>query len=147
MAPAVQATRALARLSRMLERSSGELNLSHYRVLSAIAAGDQRASRVAERLAIGRPAISSAVEALCARGLVARAVVADDQRAAVLTVTAQGRQVLARAEGEMSARVATLCARTPNAAQVMESLQWLATALDDVMAERVAAARAERGAP
>ena len=143
--PSVQATRALARLSRMLERSSDELNLAHYRVLSAVAAGDERASRVAARLAIGRPAISSAVEALCARGLIARAVVADDQRAAVLTVTAQGRRVLTRVEGEMSARVSMLCARTPDAAQVIQSLQWLAAALDDVMTERIAAARAERG--
>src|SRR5579875_3572176 len=59
-----EAVRALARASSVLERSSSELNLAHYRVLSAIASGQERASHVAARLALGRPAVSAAVESL-----------------------------------------------------------------------------------
>ena len=79
--------RGLARAARILERVSGELSLAHYRVLSAIAGGDERASRVAERLALGKPAVSAAVESLSQRGLIARSEVAGDQRAAALRLT------------------------------------------------------------
>jgi DNA-binding MarR family transcriptional regulator len=51
---------------------SSELNMVHYRVLSAIASGEDRASRVAERLELGRPAISAAVDALCRAGYLVR---------------------------------------------------------------------------
>ena len=75
--------RALARASRLLERATDELSLGHYRVLAAVAAGEERASRVASRLALGKPTVSATVESLCERGLVARARVAGDQRVVV----------------------------------------------------------------
>lgn len=131
-----QAIRALARMSRVLERSSPELNLAHYRVLSAVASGDQRASRVASRLALGRPTVSAAVDALCKRGLIQRAGVKDDQRAASLSLTRDGEAVLSRVEAEMVRRLDLLCARTPNGAQVMQSLAWLGPAIDEAVAER-----------
>ena len=58
----------LSRLARILERASGELSLSHYRVLAMVSAGDGRASRLAGRLALGKPAISAAVESLVSLG-------------------------------------------------------------------------------
>jgi DNA-binding MarR family transcriptional regulator len=131
-----RAVRALARASRVLERSTTELNLPHYRVLSAIASGDERASRVADRLALGRPTVSAAVESLCQRGLVLRGDVDGDQRAAALSLTAEGEVVLDRVEAGMIARIGDLAARTPDPARVLESLAWLGTAIDEVMAEK-----------
>jgi DNA-binding MarR family transcriptional regulator len=128
---AAQAVRALARASRVLERASGELSLAHYRVLSAVAAGDERASRVAARLALGRPTISAAVDALGQRGLLIRVGAPADGRAATLSLTHEGRQVLARVEAEMVERLETLCARTPDRERVLESLTWLASAMDE----------------
>ncbi|QRP43416.1 MarR family winged helix-turn-helix transcriptional regulator [Amycolatopsis sp. FDAARGOS 1241] len=135
---ALGAVRALARASRLLERSSGELNLAHYRVLSAIASGDERASRVARRLALGRPAISAAVDALTRRGLVVRGGVDADHRATALSLTPEGERLLAATEGEMIARITALVARTPDPERVLEALSWLDTAIDEVMAERMA---------
>src|ERR1700685_3261276 len=86
----VEAVRALSRASRLLERASGELSLAHYRVLSAIASGDERASRIAARLALGKPTVSAAVSALCRRELLTRSDVAADQRAAALELTEAG---------------------------------------------------------
>jgi DNA-binding MarR family transcriptional regulator len=143
-AMAVQATRALARVSRMLERSSPELNLAHYRVLSAIASGDARASRVAERLALGKPTVSAAVDALCRRGMLARGDVDGDQRAAALSLTDEGEAVLGRVEAEMAARITDLSQRTPDAARLLESLSWLGAAIDEVVAERHAGRRETR---
>ena len=140
----VDAVRALARASRMLERASSELSLAHYRVLSAVASGDERASRLARRLAVGKPAISAAVDALCARGLLERLGVAGDQRAAALRLTSAGEQTLARVETEMVRRVDDLCARTPDGALVLATLSWLGDAIDEARAEREASGAEER---
>jgi DNA-binding MarR family transcriptional regulator len=134
----VQAIRALARLARLLERSSADLNLAHYRVLSAVADGEERASRVADRLALGKPTVSAAVESLRRRGLLSREDAADDGRAATLTLTAAGEGALAAVEREMLARLEDLVDRTPDGTRVLESLGRLGAALDEVAAERAA---------
>jgi DNA-binding MarR family transcriptional regulator len=142
---AVEAVRALARVSRVLERASGELNLAHYRVLAAISSGDQRASRVAIRLALGKPAVSSAVDTLVQRGLVMRTGVTTDQRAAALSLTAAGEATLAAAETHMVERITALCARSPDAARVLESLAWLGAALDEAGQDRLTRDRTPPG--
>jgi DNA-binding MarR family transcriptional regulator len=134
----VQAVRALARLARALERSSGDLNLAHYRVLAAVADGDERASRVAERLALGKPTISAAVESLCKRGLLAREDAADDRRATRLSLTPAGEAALAEVEESMVARIDEFLSRSPEADEIVESLSRLGSALDEVAAERLA---------
>lgn len=134
----LQAVRALARATRVLERASGELSLAHYRVLSAIASGDERASRVANRLAIGKPTVSAAVDALVQRGLLVRSGVDGDQRVAALHLTSEGAALLSRVEAEMIRRIDDLCARTPDGDQLMESLVWLGSAIDDMQAQRAA---------
>ncbi len=132
----VRAVRALARVSRVLERAGADLSLAHYRVLSAVEAGDQRASRLAARLALGKPTISAAVDALCRRGLLLRTEVAEDQRAVSLSLTPQGRDLLDQVETAMVARVAELCAHTPDAARVLDALGWLGDALEETHAQR-----------
>jgi DNA-binding MarR family transcriptional regulator len=141
-----QVIRALARMARLLERSSGDLNLAHYRVLAAVADGDERASRVADRLALGKPTVSAAVESLTRRGLLSRADAEDDRRAATLTLTPAGKAVLAAAEAGMLERLDDLCARTPDPDAVLDSLARLGEALDEVAAERLAARKAAKRA-
>jgi DNA-binding MarR family transcriptional regulator len=136
--PMIDAVRALARASRVLERASGELSLPHYRVLSAIASGEERASRIAARLTLGKPTVSASVEALVKRGLLERSGSPGDQRVAILHITAAGQQTLDLVEAQMAARVAELVALTPDSDQLLESLGWLGTALEDVATERAA---------
>ncbi len=132
----VEAVGALVRASRLLERASDELNLAHYRVLSAVASGEERASRVAERLALGKPTVSAAVDALCQRGLLARSKGSGDQRVDLLQLTAAGAATLRRAEDAMIERLTDLCGRTPDGEQVLRSLGWLGAAIDEARAER-----------
>ena len=134
----VKAIRALARVARLLERSSGDLNLAHYRVLSAIAEGSERASRVADRLTLGKPTVSAAVESLTKRGLIVREDVAEDRRATTLALTPAGEEALAAVDREMLGYLDDLLGRTENPAQVLDSLGQLGTALDEVAAERAA---------
>jgi len=124
------AVRALARASRLLERGCGELSLSHYRVLSAVAAGDERASRLAQRLALGKPTISAAVESLAVRGYVHRRAVDEDQRAVALSVTDEGLRALAQAETAMTHRLAALLACADRPERVVSALGELEAALD-----------------
>jgi len=138
-ADALEAVRTLARASRLIERASDELSLAHYRVLSAIGSGDERASRMATRLAVGKPAMSAAVDALCRRGLVERLEVRGDQRAVALHLTAAGAALLDRVETEIVRRFETLWARTGNADHVVDALVALGQAMDDAFADRSAA--------
>lgn len=138
--PAVlQAVRGVARAVRILERASGELSMPHYRVLASVAAGEERASRVAERLELGRPAISSAVEALCAHGFLERREVRGDQRAVDLRVTPEGAAVLERVEHEMTIALRALCALVDTDEQFIKSLARLDVAVDALyVAKRMA---------
>jgi len=142
LARSVEAARALVRAARVLERTSTELSLAHYRVLSAIAAGDERASRVAERLELGKPTISAAVDALCQGGLVVRSEVEGDQRALALHLTAAGRALLERVEDEMVGAVDDLCARAPDPGALTAALGVLGVAVEERSAERGARRRA-----
>lgn len=140
-----KAVRGFARAMRILERASKELSMAHYRVLASVAAGEERASRVAERLELGRPAISSAVEALCAGGYIDRLDVEGDQRAVHLRVTRRGSELLERVEGEMTSALSQLCARLANGEAVLASLGSLEIAVDALYEEkRDARVRGER---
>lgn len=137
------AVRGFARAVRILERASGELSMPHYRVLASVAAGEERASRVAERLELGRPAISSAVDALCAHGFMERREVSGDQRAVDLRVTPEGAGVLERVEHEMTEALGALCARVDDSERLIAALATLDGAVDAMYAAK----RAARGAP
>lgn len=136
-AQAVEAVRSLARVARLMERASDEVSMAHYRVLAAVDAGAERASRVAERLELGRPTVSAAVEALCREGLLARVDAPDDQRAVDLRLTPAGRALLARVEAAMVARLDDLCDRLPTGPAVRSALAELGNAVDQRQAERL----------
>jgi DNA-binding MarR family transcriptional regulator len=139
---AVAAVRALARVSRVLEAASADVSVAHYRVLAAVASGEERASLVAARLALGKPAVSAAVESLCQRGLLERLDVEADGRAVALSLTAEGALVLDRVEVEMTRRVVDLCSRTSDPDSLLDSLAQLGPAMDDARTERLAAVQA-----
>jgi DNA-binding MarR family transcriptional regulator len=141
-ARAVPAVRALARVSRVLEAASPDVSLAHYRVLAAVASGEERATLLAARLALGKPAVSAAVESLCRRGLLERLDVVADGRAVALSLTADGVLVLDRVEAEMTRRVVDLCARTADPDSLLDALAQLAPAMDDARKERLAALQA-----
>jgi len=122
----------------MLERSSDELSLAHYRVLSAVASGDERASRIAAKLALGKPTISASVDALCHRGVLRRVDVEHDLRGVALRLTPDGEALLQRVEAAMVERIDALADRTPDGDQMLDCLVWLGQAIEQALAERPA---------
>lgn len=133
-----EAVRAVVRLSRTFERATPELSLPHYRVLAAIAEGDERASHVARRLALGKPAISASVDALCRRGLLVREPATVDQRVSPLRLTPTGEAALREAEAAMLARLDAVLAHTGDAPGVVAALNRVGAGLDALAAERLA---------
>lgn len=124
------AVRALVRAARVLEQACEGLSLAHYRVLAAVEAGDQRASRVADRLAVGKPAISAAVDALCTHGLLTRSEAPGDQRAVTLGLTEDGRRLLRSAEAAMARRLEALSSAAPGGASAIPALLTLGEAVE-----------------
>ena len=133
----LDAVRVLARLSRVLERGTGELSLAHYRVLAAVADGHERASRVAARLALGKPTVSASVDALCRRGLLIRESAAD-QRAATLRITPAGSKLLAEVDTTLVTRLNVVLAHVENPEAALAALSAFGPALDAVADDRLA---------
>src|SRR5205823_8955079 len=111
--------RTLARLARLLERGAGDLSLSQYRVLAMVDDGGERASWLAERLAVAKPTITAVVDGLVERGYLARSADNVDRRATRITLTAAGRRALLAAEAAMSERVNEVLDKTDEPANVI----------------------------
>ena len=133
----VDAVRALAVLSRVVNPVAADLSPADYRVMSVIASGEDRASRLAARLALGRPTISATVDSLSGRGLISRSSVPGDQRATALSLSPDGVEVLARIEGRMARQLELLCERTPDGERVIESLSWLGAVVEAAIDDRI----------
>ncbi|AMM22019.1 hypothetical protein AX769_20040 [Frondihabitans sp. PAMC 28766] len=132
----VSAVRALARASRIVERASDGLSFADYRVLAAISSGEERASRLAARLAVGKPTISATVDSLHRRGLIRRDAVAGDARATSLALTPEGEQLFDQMEGRMCRQLELLAERAPDPDALVASLAALGDAVEEAVAER-----------
>jgi DNA-binding MarR family transcriptional regulator len=141
-AAVVEAVRSLSRLSRVVERASDELSPADYRVLSIISSGEARASRLANRLSLGKPAISSTVDSLSKRGLIVKSSVAGDNRAVGLALSPAGEEQFARMEGRMVRQLELLAQRTPDPTLVYEALGWLGAVIEESMASHSTEAQA-----
>lgn len=133
----INAVRTLARLARLLERAETNLSFPQYRVLAMVADGDQRASHLAECLAVAKPTVTAAVDGLVERGFVERQAVPGDRRAARITVTAAGRTALAEADAALASRLEPVLDRLGDRRPALAALAELGTALDGLMAERM----------
>jgi DNA-binding MarR family transcriptional regulator len=131
----VRAARALALSARALERAAGEcdLTLAQYRVLALVAAGDERSSLLAERLAVARPTITAVVDGLVERGCIERASVQGDRRSIRITLTKPGQQALRAAEREMAGTLERILGHAGDRAALVAAL----ADLDDALASRM----------
>jgi DNA-binding MarR family transcriptional regulator len=130
--------RALSRLSRILERSCEGLTLPQYRVLALVASGNERATRLAEHLAVAKPTITAVVDGLVDRGLVRRAAVEGDRRSVRLQITAAGHRALIAAEQAMEAALGRVLDRVDDRRAVIAAVTQLDAALDALAADRLA---------
>ena len=133
--------RTLTRLARMLERRAGDLSLPQFRVLALVDEGGERASQLAERLAVAKPTITAVVDGLVERGYVKRSADCDDRRATKITLTAPGRRALYGAEHAMHARLHDVLAHADDPTAIERALEDLGRAVDRARTERLAGRR------
>jgi DNA-binding MarR family transcriptional regulator len=129
-----RAVRALALSARALERAAAarDLTLAQFRVLALIAAGDERSSLLADRLAVAKPTITAVVDGLVERGYVSREAVAGDRRSIRVAVTPNGAAALLGAQDEMSDALERIFAHAREREAVIAAL----VDLDDALALR-----------
>jgi DNA-binding MarR family transcriptional regulator len=134
----VEAARAVVRVARMLEHASSELTLPQYRLLVMVASGDQRASKLAVRLALSKPTVTAVVEGLVERGYLTRSEVSGDRRAMDLNLTETGCQALAATDVAMAQRLASVMRHCDDPQLAESGLLQLYGAIERVVAARLA---------
>jgi long-chain acyl-CoA synthetase len=135
------AVRTLARLSRLLERGGADLSLAQFRLLAMVEHG-QRASFLANRLAVAKPTVTALVDGLVERGYVSRSQEPDDRRAIHIALTPAGRKALKAAETAMAERLDALLGRTDDPKSVLASVAALHQALEDALDARLTEVKA-----
>lgn len=130
--------RTLARLTRLLERGAGDLTLAQFRVLAMIDEGGERASQLADRLAVAKPTVTAVVDGLVERGYLRRTADEHDKRATRITLTADGWEALDAAEAAMSERFEAVLGHASDPRAVRAALADLDRALDVTRNERLA---------
>ncbi len=134
------AVRAAARLAKVAGTalSENDLSLAQYRVLVFLDRGDRPASQVAQLLDVTPPTVTSLVDGLAQRGLVARKADPDDRRRVLCSLTAAGRRALTRGDALVAERLGRLLDRlTPEEAeQAVTALSSLNRAMEAALDDR-----------
>ncbi len=134
----VNAARAIVRLSRRLEvaLADADLTLSQYRVLSFLANGESRPSRIAPNVSVTRPTVTALLDGLVVRGLVDRQPDETDRRRVRHRVTAAGKRALAEADKAAEANLRALSAHLDPlcAAEAIEGLGVWHAAIESAIA-------------
>ncbi|MCP4434309.1 MAG: winged helix-turn-helix transcriptional regulator [Actinomycetia bacterium] len=134
------AVRAAARLARVAGAAlaDADLTLAQYRVLVFLEGGDRLASDVAALLDVVPSTVTSVVDGLCGRGLVARGQDPTDRRCVVLSLTAAGRTQVTEGDRVVAERLGRLLDRLPDdkAEGALVGLESLNTAMEAYLTEK-----------
>lgn len=134
------AVRAAARLARVAGNALAEadLTLTQYRVLVFLDTRDRPASDVAALLDVVPSTVTSVVDGLCTRGLVARGEDPSDRRRVVLSLTEGGRVGVAEGDRVVADRLEKLLDRLPDteAEGALRGLESLNTAMELYLTEK-----------
>ncbi len=119
------------RLCRALERIGTGLTAQQYRMLKLAGAGGERSARLADRLAVTKPALTATADGLVAAGLAYRAAEPGDRRVVRLCLTPAGRAALDRADAAYAQWLEPVLAGTGDPRRVLDALAELDTVLDE----------------
>ena len=133
------ATRAVARLSKVVENALDEVGLSlpQYRLMVLLADGSDVATALARRLTVSRPSITALADGLVDRGFVERLADPVDRRRVNHTLTPAGHAALGEGDRSIRARLETVVAHLP-ARRQRAAVEGLALWIEALDANRVA---------
>lgn len=116
---------AIMRLSRALEHAETGLTAPQYRILKLAGAGGERSTRLAQRLAVAKPTLTSVADGLVSAGYAIREAEPGDRRVVRLSLTAAGRTALERADTAYAAWLGPVLEQTGDPAMVLRALDLL----------------------
>jgi len=129
---AVSAVLTVLRVSRVLERIDAGVSPQQYRMLKLIGTGGERSARLAEKLAVARPTLTSTADSLVAAGHAIREPEPGDRRVVRLRLTPAGEAAVTRADEAYASWFGDLLDYTGSRDQILSSLLLL----EDAMTER-----------
>jgi len=136
----------LLRMSRVMERVDAGVSPQQYRMLKLIGAGGERSAKLAEKLAVAKPTLTSTADSLVAAGLATRQAEPGDRRVVRLFLTEAGRAAIERADIAYSAWFGSLLDHTGRRAEILSDLVLLDEAMTERRRARLAADSAAEGA-
>ncbi len=120
----------ISRLFRSMERVEAGLTPQQYRMLKLIGAGGERSARLAERLAVAKPTLTSTADGLVAAGLLSREPESTDRRVVRLWLTTAGQRAIDHADQVYSAWLGELLQLAGNPDQLLRMFELLDQAID-----------------
>jgi DNA-binding MarR family transcriptional regulator len=137
---AAQAALTITRLFRAMERVDAGLTPQQYRVLKLIGAGGERSAKLAEKLAVAKPTLTSTADGLVAAGLLSRETDSRDRRAVRLRLTEAGQEAMRRADLAYAGWLDALLGTAGDPDRLLADFELIDHGLDELRATR---ARAE----
>jgi len=134
------------RISRVMERIDAGVSPQQYRMLKLIGAGGERSARLAEKLAVAKPTLTSTADSLVAAGLAYREAEPGDRRVVRLRLTPAGADAVTRADEAYGAWFDGLLAQTGRRDEILAGLEAIGEAMTERWRARHAAATAPAAA-
>jgi DNA-binding MarR family transcriptional regulator len=144
--PSVGALLTVLRISRVMERIDAGVSPQQYRMLTLIGEGGERSARLAEKLAVAKPTLTSTADSLVAAGLAYRESEPGDRRVVRLRLTEAGRAAVTRADAAYGAWFGSLLEHTGRRDEILADFQALGDALTERWRARLAAQVASEAA-
>lgn len=135
----VNAVLTVLRIARGLERIDAGLSPQQYRILKLIGKGGERSARLAEKLAVARPTLTSTADSLVAAGLAVRESEPGDRRVVRLHLTPAGEDAVARADEAYGAWFDELLDYTGRREEILADLALLGDSMTQRRRARAAA--------
>jgi DNA-binding MarR family transcriptional regulator len=131
------------RISRVMDRIDAGVSPQQYRMLKLIGAGGERSARLAEKLAVAKPTLTSTADSLVAAGLAVREAEPGDRRVVRLRLTPAGVAAVTKADAAYGEWFDGLLDQTGRRDDILGGLQ----ALEATMTERWRARHAADPSP
>jgi DNA-binding MarR family transcriptional regulator len=133
-------------MSRVMERVDAGVSPQQYRMLKLIGAGGERSARLAEKLAVAKPTLTSTADSLVSAGLATRQAEPGDRRVVRLFLTEAGQAAIERADAAYAAWFGSLLDHTGRRAEILSDFLLLDEAMTERRRARQAANSAAEGA-
>ena len=126
-----------------MERVEAGLTPQQYRMLKLVGAGGERSARLAERLAVAKPTLTSTADGLVAAGLLCRETETTDRRVVRLKLTEAGRTAVDRADAVYAEWLGDLLRTAGDEDRLLRDLALI----DDAIDQKIAARHSARSHP